>query len=113
MQIYPSEISNVIEIKAGDTMRIAAQQLQLNGENINLVSMSAYLIMHDPETGETTTHTGSITSAVSGSVQYTFQPEDIATAGTRLAEWKLVDQNNKVIYIPDDFIYIDIKRNLE
>jgi hypothetical protein len=100
-------------VKAGDTVRVLYDQLQLDGVNIPLSGSSVYLYIHDPETDTTVARTGSITSAISGSVQYQLTSDDIGTYGNRLAEWKIVDASGKVISIPTDgYLYWNIVRSL-
>jgi hypothetical protein len=113
MTITPSLISDVIVVKAGDTMRLLYDQLQLDGTNINLSGSSVFLYIYNPSTDETTIRSGSVSSAISGSVQYQLTSGDIGTEGDRLAEWRVVDGSGKVLSVPTSgYIYWNIYRNL-
>ena len=114
MQITPAEVTDTMIVKEGDTVRITSDQLQDEGQNVNLSGSSVYLLIHNPQDDSTVTRTGSITSAISGSVQYQLTSGDIGTAGNRLAEWKVVNASGKVLYLPTDgYVYWNIMRNLE
>jgi hypothetical protein len=114
MTINPSQVSSIMTVKAGDTLRVSYDTLQLGGQYINLVFSSVFLIIHDPVTNTTVSRSATITDAVSGSVQYQLTSDDIGTAGSKLAEWKVVTQDNKVLYVPSDsYILWNIVTNLE
>lgn len=114
MQINPSQISEVVEVSAGDTLRVSYDQLFLDTTPISLVSRSVYLAIHDPETDTTVYRTGSIENDVSGSVSYDLTSDDIGTAGNRIVEWKIVDANGLALHVPGagQYIYWNIYRNL-
>jgi hypothetical protein len=114
MTINPSQVSSIMTVKAGDTLRVSYDTLQLGGQAINLVSSSVFLIIHDPVADTTVSRSATITDAVSGSIQYQLTTDDIGTAGSKLAEWKIITQDSKVLYVPSDsYILWNIVRTLE
>ena len=114
MTINPSQVSSIMTVKAGDTLRVSYDILQLGGQYINLVSSSVFLIIHDPTTNTSVSRSAVISDATSGSVQYQLTSDDIGNAGSKLAEWKIITQDNKVLYVPSNaYILWNIVSNLE
>ncbi len=114
MQINPSQVSQIIEVQRGDDARIFGEQLLLGTTPINLSGSTVILCLHDPRTATSTERSGSITSAVSGSVQYQFVAEDLATTGSRLMQWRITTAAGKKLKIPTSGYYVlDIINDLQ
>lgn len=102
MNIAPSRISQLIEIKRGDTQRIVYDQLVLSGNPIDLTNQTVSLVIYDPATESVTRRDATVTLAVSGSVQYQLVSDDVATTGSRFMEWEIVNQDSKELTAPSD-----------
>jgi hypothetical protein len=114
MQINPSQVSQIIEVRRGDDARIFGEQLLIGTTPINLSGSSVTLVLHDPSTSTTTRRTATVTSAVSGSVQYQFVEADVETAGTKLMEWEIINSAGKELTIPTTGYYVlDIINDLQ
>jgi hypothetical protein len=105
MYINPSQVGQLVEVKRGDTSRILYEQLLLAGVPINLSGSAVSLLIHDPVSEATTRRTATITVAASGSVQYQFEAEDIATTGSRVMEFEVIFQDGKELTIPTTAYY--------
>lgn len=98
--IPPSQISQLVEVRQGDTQRIIYDQLLLGGTPINLSGSTVTLVFYDPVAKTVVRRAGDITVAASGSVQYQLESDDLANTGSRLLEWECVDQLGRELTIP-------------
>jgi len=78
MQINPSQVSQLIEVRQGDDQRIFGEQLLFAGQPINLSGSTVTLVLHDPKTETTKRREATITSAVRVSVHYQFVAADLS-----------------------------------
>lgn len=100
MTITPAVISELVEIRRGDTQRVFYDQLLLGSQPIDLTNQTVSLVIYDPINSTVVRRDATVTSAVSGSVQYQFVDEDVAVTGSRLLEWEIVNENGKELTIP-------------
>ena len=101
MNISPSRISNLVEIKQNDTSRILYDDLTINGTKLNLSGSSVNLVWRNPRDGSSSRKVATVASPPeSGSVYYALTPTDVATAGSFILEWEVIFNDTTELSVP-------------
>lgn len=87
-------------IKKGDTARALTATLTLNGSAIDLTGATVVLVWK--LNGTVSRKSATIEDATAGSVSYTLQSADVATAGTVKLEWEVTFSDATVLTVPSE-----------
>lgn len=114
MTITPSDITEYITIKQGDTARIIYDDLTLSGFPIDLTGATVWLNFYEFTDSTSVARMATVTVPISGSVSYQLTEEDVATTGTKALEWTIQFQNGTALTVPTEgYILLRVVPTLE